>query len=290
MKNKIVLITGATGGIGKAAAIGLAKQGAHMILHGRNPKKTEEVKQEIIRLTGNQQIDIITADLFLMTEVKKMAAAISGKYPVIDVLINNAGIMMGKTREETAEGIEKTTALNMVAPYLLTTLLLPNLQKSKSARVINVSSSAHQQNAKPDFGDLVSERKYSPLTVYGNTKLFMIMVSRQWVVKLKEAKIDNVTVNSMHPGAVATNFSVESDLGGFLNFLGKIARVFFRSPEKGAETILYLASSQKGVTGDYFVDCKPASVSQKYATSENEKTVFSWCEKITGTKFAANKV
>jgi NAD(P)-dependent dehydrogenase (short-subunit alcohol dehydrogenase family) len=283
MKNKIVLITGATSGIGKATAIALAKQGAHLVLHGRNAAKITALKQELIELSGNNYIDILVADLFLMADVRKMAVEFNNKYNHLDVLINNAGMMMGNMREETAEGIEKTIALNLFAPFLLTTLLLPKLKASESARIINISSSAQQQNAKPDFNDFQSRHNYSPLKVYGNTKLFLILMGQYMARSLKVAGISNITVNSLHPGAVASNFSVESNLGWLLNTLGKLVRRFFKTPEQGADTIIYLATSPEveGVSGKYFIDRKYAVVNKKYDTVENEEIIWKYCEKET---------
>ena len=291
MKNKIVLITGATGGIGKATAIALAKKEFHVIIHGRDQQKTEKVQKEIIAATGNIHIDIAIADLFLMEDVKKMAQAVSEKYPVIDVLINNAGMVMGKEREETAEGIEKTIALNLIAPYLLIVALMPNLRKSENGRIINFSSSAHKQDAKPDFNDMMSLKNYAPLKVYGNAKLFVILLSQKLSSLLATFKIEHVTINEMHPGAVATNFAMESNLGGFMNFLLKVARVFFRTPEKGAETSIYLASSPEvaNISGQYFIDCAVAEVGRKYNKPENEKKVLEWLEEVTKTKFSIDE-
>ncbi|MBB4109088.1 SDR family oxidoreductase [Pedobacter zeae] len=291
MKSKIILITGATGGIGKAAAIELAKGGAHLIIHGRDEEKTKHVQQEIIRVTGNTQVDIVTADLFLAADTKAMVAEIKSRFPVVDILINNAGVMMNKNRENTSEGTEKTIALNLIAPFLLMTGLLPCLIKSDKGRIINVSSSAHRQNAEPNFNN-ISEDDYSPMKAYGNAKLYLILISQRLSALLKENGVDSITVNSMHPGAVATNFSTQSDLGWLFNFLGKIARRFFRTPEQGADTLVYLATSSdiKGVTGKYFIDRKTAEVNPKYDNVANEKVVWNWLEEYTGSAFSMDNL
>jgi NAD(P)-dependent dehydrogenase (short-subunit alcohol dehydrogenase family) len=287
MKDKIVLITGASSGIGKATALALAKQGAHVIIHGRDAAKTEAVKREILSLGGRHHVDTLIADLFSLREVRKMAESFKRRYDQLDVLINNAGIMMGREREETEDGNEKTIGLNLLAPFLLTDLLLEPLKKSPGARIINVSSSAHRQNARPDFTDIQSGKAYSPLKVYGNAKLFVILFSQRLAAGLKEKGIGNITVNTLHPGAVASNFSVDSDLGWPLRLLGKMARRFFKTPEQGADTLVYLASSPEveNVSGKYFIDRKPAGVNKRYNTPENEQAIWSFCERQTGVKF-----
>jgi NAD(P)-dependent dehydrogenase (short-subunit alcohol dehydrogenase family) len=275
MKDKIVLITGATSGIGKATAMALAKQGAHVIIHGRSETKLKVVQQEIISVCGHTRVDTLMANLFLLSEVRRMAASFNEKYDRLDVLINNAGVMMGKEREETSEGREKTIAINLLAPVLLTTLLMDMLRQSSQARIINVSSSAHKQNAKPDFNDWECNKRYGPFRAYGNAKLFLILYSQRLAKQLPS----NITVNTLHPGAIATNFSVDSNLGGFINFSGKIARRFFKTAEQGADTVIYLASSPEvnGVTGEYFIDRKQARVGAKYNTERNEGLVWEYC-------------
>jgi NAD(P)-dependent dehydrogenase (short-subunit alcohol dehydrogenase family) len=284
MKDKIILITGATSGIGKAAAIALASQGATVIVHGRNEQKTRETQKEIINHTGNDRVDVLVADLFSLAQTRKMAAAFREKYNRLDVLINNAGGIMGNDREVTSEGYEKTIAVNLLSPFLLTKLLMPDLKKSVEGRVINVSSSSHRLNAKPDFEDIQLINNYNPMRAYGNAKLFLIMITQYWTKQLAKDPANRITLNSMHPGAVHTNFGVDSDLGRLLNFLGKVARPFFKSVEEGADTIDYLATSVavKGVSGLYFVNRKPAEVSQKYMSPEYEQIVWDFCENATG--------
>ena len=283
-QRKIILITGATSGIGKAAALELAMQGHHIILHGRDSNKINSAREEIMMRSNNSHIDTLIADLQSLYDVRQMAVTFNQKYTHLDVLINNAGSLSGNSRELTAEGNEKTIAVNLFAPFLLTGLLLAKLKASNSARIINISSSEHKNNAKPNFSNPQSELGYGPLKTYGDAKLFLILISQKLVRKLHESGIKNITVNTMHPGAVASNFSIESDLGFLIKYLGKLARLFFKSNTQGADTTIYLATSEdaEGVTGKYFIDRKPAKVGKKYNSIPNEEMIWDYCERQTG--------
>ncbi|WP_179412728.1 SDR family NAD(P)-dependent oxidoreductase [Mucilaginibacter sp. E4BP6] len=278
-KRRIVLITGATGGIGKAAATAMAKRDYIVIIHGRNEEKTRQVAIEIQKISGNKNVDWIIGDLFLLAEVRKIATNFKKKYDRLDILINNAGGIMGKKRENTSEGIEKTIAINLLAPFLLTGLLLDLLEKSDEGRIINVSSNSHQLNANPDFKDLELKNNYTPLRAYGNVKLFLIWISQTLSEKLILLNTNNPTVNTLHPGAISTNFGVNSDLGILLNIIGKIARPFLKTPEQGTETIIYLATSSevKNISGKYFVKNKLANVSDKYYSKQNKELIWDYC-------------
>lgn len=277
--NKIALVTGATGGMGKVTAFELAKLGFTVIIHGRNQAKTEQTVNEIRQRSGNDHVDFILADLFKMDEVKAMTETFSKTYDRLDVLINNAGGIMNKTREITEDGFEKTLAINLLAPFLLTELLLPHLKISEDGRIINVTSDAHKLSAKPDFTDIDMVATYSPLTAYGNAKLYLIWVTQYLAQTLSLSNTNNVTVNTVHPGVVATNFGVGSDLGPILNFLLKLARPFNKTPEQGAETTTYLATSNdvKTTSGQYFVDKKPAKAAYKYFTTANQQLIWDYC-------------
>lgn len=286
MKEKIILITGATNGIGKATALELARQQATVIIHGRDREKTIKVANEIKSKSGNNNVDILLADMSLLSDVRKMANEFNQKYKRLDVLINNAGGIMSINRTITSEGVESTMAVNLLAPFLLTNLLLDALKNSSDGRIINLSSNSHKLNAKPDFEDLQSITKYSPLVSYGNAKLFLIWVSQHLDKDLKSQGNHNITVNTMHPGAVATGFGTKSDLGIF-NFVGKMLRPFMKTVEKGAETIIYLATSDevKNKSGSYYVNKKISEVSKKYYSLENENTIWNYCiEKTTDAK------
>lgn len=282
MEDRTVLITGATSGIGKAAAMALAKQGMTVVIHGRDLQKTQRVVQEIISQTGNKKVDYIIADLFSLAETKMLFDAFCQKYNRLDVLINNAGGIMGIKRENTPEGFEKTIALNLLSPFLLTQLFLEMITQSNDGRIINVSSNSHQLNAKPDFSDLELKENYNPLRAYGNAKLFLIWNTQHLNSILRQKSIQLVTINSMHPGAVATGFGVDSNLGPILNFLGWLFRPMFKNPDQGASTVVYLAASEKvkGMSGKYFVDSKLGKVAQKYFTPDRENQVWDYCLKV----------
>jgi NAD(P)-dependent dehydrogenase (short-subunit alcohol dehydrogenase family) len=282
MQEKVIFITGATGGIGKAAAFALAGKGHRVIIHGRDEGRTQRVQREIIAATGNKHVDYVVGDLFLIVEARRVAQKLIDGYGSLDVLINNAGGIMSNARATTAEGHETTIALNLLTPFVLMQALLPLLRKSEDGRIVNVSSSSHRINAKPDFNDLALAHGYNPLVAYGNSKLFIMFVTEMLSEHLREQGVENVTVNTMHPGAVATGFGLQSDLGPVLNTLVKVARLFFRTPEKGAETLVYLAADAavKGVSGKYFIDLKPAKVSRKFDSAENRKKVWEYCEEI----------
>lgn len=284
MESKIILITGSTDGIGKITATTLAKQGHNVIIHGRNKAKAEKVCQEIKAETGNQNVDFIIADLLSLADIKRMTVDFKTKYNHLDVLINNAGAIFGKERETTKEGFEKTITLNLFAPFLLTQLLLETLQKSKSARIINLYSAMHRRSGKPDFENFQSEKIYSTDKAYGLSKLYLVWTTQHLAKILKEKGITNITVNACHPGAVATNFGQDADKGFIMNMIFKVALKLMPKPETGARTSIYLATSNEveNVTGQFYNQKgkieKPAD---KYYSAENEKLVWEYCETIT---------
>ncbi|MDR2901357.1 MAG: SDR family NAD(P)-dependent oxidoreductase [Treponema sp.] len=283
MESKIILITGATSGIGKAAAKALAQQGHTVILHGRNKTKTESLCEEIKSESGNTNIDILLGDMFLLSDVKKMADEFKAKYQKLDVLINNAGGTMGKTREVTNENMEKTIVLNLLAPFLLTELLLGVMAQSSDARIINVSSEMHKFGGKPLFDDFQLEQNYDSVRAYGLAKLYLIWISRHLAADLKQKNMEHITVNTVHPGVSNTNFGLDADRGFFTNFIGKLLMAFSLTPEQGAESVVYLASSDdvKNVTGKYYAPKKKlAKASDKYYSAKNESIVWDYCMKI----------
>lgn len=278
MESKTILVTGSTDGIGKITATTLAKQGHTVIIHGRNKSKAEKVCQEIKSVTGNNKIDFVIADLLQMADIKRMAEEFKKKYTQLDVLINNAGAIFGKEREITKEGFEKTITLNLFAPFLLTQLLLPTLEKSKSARIINLYSAMHRRSGKPDFSDIQFERNYVTNRAYGLSKLYLIWITKHFAKQLREK---NITVNACHPGAVATNFGQEADKGFLINIIFKIALKFMPKPESGARTSIYLATSPEvlNVTGQFYNQKEQVEKPEdKYYSIENEQKIWDYCQ------------
>jgi len=284
LQDKIILVTGATSGIGTVTARELARQGAHVVILARNRQKAERTQHDIIAATGNQQVDIVLADLSVLQQVRDVAAQLHDKYPRLDVLVNNAGLMFGATREVSADGYEMTLATNHLGPFLLTSLLLDLLQKSPAARIVNVASMAYRFS-KPTLDDIQSERDYSAMWEYGNTKLWNIMFTQELAQRLRAHGITNVTTNALHPGAVATGYGQQS--GGWLSAVLALGRPFMLSPEKGAQTSIFLASDEGvgATSGGYFNKKKPVAVNSKFNTPINNKRLWQLSEQLTGTQF-----
>lgn len=268
-KNTICLITGANSGIGKVTARELARQGMHILMVSRNREKAEAARQEIISATGNQRVDLLLCDLGSLDDVTRLAMDIRRNYPRLDVLMNNAGLIVNQ-RETTKDGFEHTFGVNHLAPFLLTNLLLDWLAKSPEPRVITVSSEAHKF-ARLDFSDLQATKKYSAWVAYGNSKLANILFTRKLAQEVQPLRI---TANSLHPGAVKTNFG--SSFGGAIGMFMKLSSPFFLTSEQGAETSIFLAASPevKEQTGLYFVKKKPKTPSKDAQSNFNMNTLW----------------
>jgi retinol dehydrogenase-14 len=253
MAGKTVLVTGGTGGIGKATAIGLAALGARVGITGRDLGRAEAAAAEIRAATGNSEVDAFGADLSSQAEVRRLAAEVLRTYPRLDVLVNNVGGFWA-TRHITADGLEQTFAVNHLAAFLLTDLLLDRLKASAPARVVTVSSGA-QSMGTIDFEDLQGERKYSGQTAYNQSKLASVMFSYELARRLEGT---GVTATVLHPGVVNTGFGAE-DPSMIFKLLVPFMRPFMKTPKKGAATSIYLASSPEveGLTGKYFAKGKP---------------------------------
>jgi NAD(P)-dependent dehydrogenase (short-subunit alcohol dehydrogenase family) len=253
MAGKTVLITGGTSGIGKATAIGLAELGARVAITGRDPERAEAAAVEIRGATGNPAVDGFGADLSSQAEVRRLAAEILDANSRLDVLVNNVGGFWA-TRHVTSDGLERTFALNHLAPFLLTELLLDRLKASAPARVVTVSSGA-QSLGTIDFDDLQGERKYSGQTAYNQSKLASVMFTYELARRLEGT---GVTATVLHPGVVSTRFGAE-DPSRIFKLIVPFYRPFMKTPRQGAAMSVYLASSPKvtGVTGRYFVNGRP---------------------------------
>ena len=258
MAGKIVLITGGTGGIGKATAFGLAALGARVGITGRDPARAERAAVDIRTASGNPVVDAFAADLSSQAEVRRLAAVILNAYPRLDVLINNVGGFWAH-RHLTADGLEHTFALNHLASFLLTNLLLDRLKASAPARIVTVSSHV-QAEGRIEFDDLQGARKYSGQSAYSQSKLANIMFTNELARRLEGT---GVTATSVHPGVVRTNFGAE-DQAWLFTVVSHVVLPFLKTPAQGAQTSIYLASSPDvdGVTGQFFANGKPKSANR----------------------------
>lgn len=257
MKDRICLITGANSGIGRETALALARMGARVVMVCRDETKGREARQDIVARSANSAVDLMLADLGSMEQVRCLAESFKSRYGALHVLINNAGLILGK-RSVTKDGYETTFAVNHLAPFLLTRLLLDTLQTSAPARVINVASVVHL-GARINFDDLFQENNYQPMGAYRQSKLANILFTYQLAELLKNTR---VTVNSLHPGIVATNFGNKGSR--LYRFFKPFIKPFFINRQKGAETLIYLASSPEvaNTTGQYFVRKKSSRSSK----------------------------
>jgi len=249
MRGKTVLITGATSGIGKATALSLAAMGADLAITGRDRERTEGTAQEI-RAAGGSAVQVFLADLSAQADVRRLADEVLQQLPRIDVLINNAGGCWN-TRQTTADGLEHTFAVNHLAPFLLTHLLLDRLKRGGSARIITVSSNA-QALGRINFDDLHGTRAYSGARAYNQSKLANVLFTYELARRLAGT---TVTANTLHPGVVSTSFGAE-DPGRLQRLLVPLLRSFMKTPTQGAATSVHLASAPglTQTTGRYFAN------------------------------------
>lgn len=273
MEGKVVLVTGSNSGIGKETAFQLAAMGASVVMAVRNREAGEKARQEIMDKTGNNNIDLIVADLSVMKEVRELARQFKEKHEKLDVLVNNAGGVFSK-RMETEDGFEMTLALNHLAPVLLANELLPELKRAAPSRIVNVSSGAHAFG-RIDLEDLQSQ-KYSSMRAYGTAKLMNIMTTYLLSRRLTGT---GITINVLHPGVVRTRFG-QNDTGRLRRAFFRFFSLFAKSPEKGAETSVFLANAPeiKGTTGKYFVNSKEKQSSRISYDEELQEKV--WDETV----------
>ncbi len=258
MAGRTVLITGATSGIGRATALELATMGAHIAITGRDRRRTDNAAREI-KAAGAGGVDVFVADLSSQAQVRRLASEVLEGLSRIDVLVNNVGGYWS-TRHVTADGLERTFALNHLAPFLLTNLLLARLERTAPARVVTVASNAHA-TGRIDFDDLQGERSYSGGRAYSQSKLANLLFSYQLARRLRRSA---VTANALHPGVVRTSFGAE-DPARIQRLLVPILRPVMKSPAQGATTSIHLASAPEleQVSGRYFANRRPTRSSSR---------------------------
>jgi NAD(P)-dependent dehydrogenase (short-subunit alcohol dehydrogenase family) len=281
MQGKTVVITGATSGIGEVAALELAGNGARIVFIARDRNRGEATLAKLDAKTPGLSHKVHYADLSLVTEMKRVAAEIAASEPRIDVLINNAGAAFAQ-RQVTSEGFELTFALNHLSYFVVTAGLCERLLGSTPARIVSTSSTAHM-GMKIDLDDLQTKKGYSSLKAYGRSKLENILFTRELARRLQGT---GVTANCLHPGVVATRFGHES--GGVLQPFLKALQIFAISPEKGAETIVYLASSPDvaNVTSEYFANNKIAKTSAAAQDMNVAAALWAKTAELTGVDWA----
>ncbi len=267
MSGKTVLITGGTGGIGRATAEALAARGAQIAIVGRYETRTRDAAAEIARSTGNPGVRAFAADLSSQAEVRRLAAWVLDAFPRLDVLVNNVGGFWG-TRQVTADGLERTFAVNHLAPFLLTNLLLERLKQSAPSRVVTVASGAESMG-RLDFDDLQATRKYDSHAAYNQSKLANVVFTYELARRLAGT---GVTANTLRPGVVRTAFSA-GELSRPWRAMLAVMWPFMKSPARGAVTSVYLASAPEvdGVSGAFYAGTKPVksnAISYDRATGE----------------------
>ena len=268
-----VVVTGANSGIGKVTALELARMGLRVVMVCRSRDKAETARSEIVARTGNHAVSIVLADFADLVQVARAAAEIRAAHPRIDVLVNNAGIYLNDY-QTSAQGYEMTFAVNHLAPFLLTKLLLDAVPHG--GRVVNVSSMAHN-GGKIDFDDLHQRRRYSGFRAYGDSKLANILFSNELALRVAERKI---TSNSLHPGVVASNFAANN--GGLFTLILKLGRPFMISSEEGARTSIYLSTSPEvaEISGKYFDKCRAITPAPAATDTAVQQRLWSLSEEL----------
>ncbi len=277
LRGRRVLVTGGTRGIGLYTAMGLAQKGAHVIIVGHNADHGEAAVRKITERAGQEAVRFVRADLSVLAGIRELADQIVSEDRLLDVLVNNvAGFF--RQRRETADGLEMTFALNHISYFLLTGLLLPQIRGSKMGRIVNVSSDAHRQ-ARMDFDDLQFEKSYRPYQAYARSKLENLLFTYELDRRIREA---GVTVNALHPGFV--NSKLYRHMGILTPLVNLLARILGKSSEEGAETPIYLASSQavSEKSGNYYVDKESVESSSASYDDGSAQRLWEISESLTG--------
>jgi len=280
MIDRVCVVTGASSGIGRAAALELARRGARVALVCRDPAKGEQTRAAIRSETGSDAVDLLQADLSSQRQVRALAEQILARYPQLHVLLNNAGIV-NTSRSLTEDGVEAVFAVNHLAYFLLTNLLLARLRESPGARVVSVSSEAHRFVRGIRFDDPGFAEGWSWWRVYAQSKLANILFTRELARRLEGS--DN-SATCLHPGGVATGLGQNN--GAFLRGLSRPIMAFLSTPERGARTSIYLASSPDvaGRTGRYFAKCREKTASSAARDDDAARRLWALSEQMTGLR------
>jgi len=260
MDGRTVLITGGNTGLGLETAVALASEGAQVVFTSRDAEKGESARDEIRERSGSGAVEVMELDLAQLASVHDFASRFSADHDHLDVLVNNAGLML-TSRRETADGYEMTFQVNHLGPFLLTNLLRDQLVAGDDARVVNVASAAHSSARKGlDFDDLQSTKRYRGFGVYSRSKLANILFTRELARRWDDT---GITANAVHPGFVASRFGRDGDGGRFTDLVFPILRPFAHTPADGAQTQIYVASAPElvGITGGYWAKSAPATPS-----------------------------
>jgi NAD(P)-dependent dehydrogenase (short-subunit alcohol dehydrogenase family) len=279
MTGKTVVITGGNSGIGLETAVALARAGAKVLITARDRARGEAAVADIRTRSGRDDVNLVVFDLGSIASIREGATATLQRCARIDVLVNNAGLVLSD-RRETADGFEVTFGVNHLGHFILTELLLDRIKQSAPARIVNVASTAHKGARKGlDFEDLQSARSYRGMLVYSKSKLANIYFTTELARRLAGT---GVTVNCLHPGTVATGYARDGDASGILAFGIKVIKPFILSAEKGARTSVYLASSPDvaGVTGQYFVKCRARKPSAVARDDEAARRLWNYSEEL----------
>lgn len=277
MSGKVCLVTGANSGLGRATAEELARLGATVVMVSRVRERGEKAQSEIKRITGSQSVDLLCSDFSSLESVRTLAEEYKKNYQKLHVLINNAGLVSIQ-RKLTQNGNEITFQVNYLAPFLLTNLLLDELKTSAPSRIVNVSSISHY-SGNLDFNNLTLEKRYGVMRAYSESKLALVMFTRELAKRLKGS---GVTAYSLHPGTVGTN--IWSRPAGPFGFIMKIPKLFMRTPKKGAETIVYLATEPviEGQSGEYFDDKRMRRSAKDSYDEEKARKLWEISAKLCG--------
>ena len=288
LEDRTCLVTGATSGIGLETAVGLAREGARVLIVGRDPARSEAARAEIVRRSGHEHVELLRADLASLKEIRRLSDEVRARCPALHVLVNNAGVV-NQRRVLTVDGLESTFAVNHLAYFALTLGLLDLLRASAPARIVSVASDAHRFGS-IDWDDLQSERRYqglpvvSGMRVYGTSKLLNILFTQELARRLEGS---GVTANCLHPGAVATRLG--ADGSAVSRIITPLLRPFMLTPAEGAKTSLYLASSPDvaEISGRYFAQSREARCSRAARDPDAARRLWALSAELAGLGGAA---